>query len=61
MVTENKLGYAISSLNELPDLLNEITSSEYSKVKKNAITFSKDLRSGKHIIDAIDAIEQIIF
>ena len=61
MVTENKLGYAISSLNELPDLLNEITSSEYSKVKRNAITFSKDLRSGKHIIDAIDAIEQIIF
>ncbi|HIS89072.1 sugar transferase [Limosilactobacillus reuteri] len=61
IISKNKLGYTISSLYELPGLLSSITQSDFSLVKKNALSFSNDLRNGNHIKKAIANIEAIIW
>lgn len=45
-IIENKVGITISNLNEIHFVLDKITNMEYDQMKKNAMQFSRKIRSG---------------
>ena len=59
-ITENGLGWAIKSLEDLPDLVKSISEEEYNKPVKNLAKFSKRLKSGYYLSRALKEAEKDI-
>lgn len=59
-VKDQEVGILISGLNELPAILSHISSITYSKMFKNAVRISKDLRKGLYTKKAIKKAEEYI-
>lgn len=52
-ITENNVGFAVNSLNEINDILNQITAEEYQTMKQNTVAVAEKLRSGYFIKNAM--------
>lgn len=52
-ITNNKLGIAINSLQELDVVLAEITMDEYEEIQRNVMEMSKKLREGGMLLSAL--------
>lgn len=50
------LGYTINSLSEIPAIIAEMTEDDYRLIKRNVLNVAQKLRSGEHIISAIESI-----
>lgn len=58
-ILKNKLGVAVSSLETLDGILENITEEQYSEMKMNTIKIAKSLRKGEFIKKAVEKIEII--
>ena len=56
---KNNLGIAVNSLENLDDILENITEKQYSEMKMNTIEIAKKLRKGDFIKNAVKKIENI--
>lgn len=56
LVRENKLGFTIKSLQELPTLLSTISQEDYANIHKNVLSFSRKLRDGFFTKQAIETV-----
>lgn len=52
-VTENGLGLAVDSLEEIPEKIRELSKEDYEKMQDNLKTFAKRLRAGQYTLDAV--------
>lgn len=52
-VVNNRLGYAIDSLMDIPDLIASCTSEEYDSMHANVKQFAQILKSGGHLKDCL--------
>lgn len=50
------LGYAVKSLSEIPNIVQNMTEADYISIKKNVLHMAQDLRDGKHIRKAIESL-----
>ena len=57
-VENNKVGFTIASLRELPQLLNSITEDEFHELKINVMSVAEALRSGRYTTKALEEAEQ---
>lgn len=55
-VEENKVGYAVNSLNELESIFEKITKEEYIKLSENVKTVQNKVVHGEFLLTAIDKI-----
>ncbi|HJH33712.1 MAG TPA: sugar transferase [Ligilactobacillus aviarius] len=55
-IEENHVGLAIDNLNDLDDVLAQITDDEYKTIKQNAINMAMRLREGHYTKAALDQI-----
>lgn len=58
-ILRNNLGIAVNSLENLDDILENITENQYSEMKMNTIEIAKKLRKGDFIKSAVKKIENI--
>lgn len=59
-VQKHNIGLVINSLTNLPQILRELTPTEYETIKKNAIKVGKQIASGHYVITAVNkAIDQL--
>ncbi len=59
-VRKHNIGVTISSLWELPDVLNRITKDQFLEYKKNILPLAEDLRQGVFTLKAVKEAERII-
>ena len=59
-IKKENVGVVIQSLNDLPDVLNNISNDEYEVLRKNALALSVKLRDGYFIKNVIKEIERSI-
>lgn len=59
-IKKEHAGIIIRSLYELPEILNNITKSEYQELKNNCSRLSEKLRNGYYLKQAVQSIEQDI-
>ena len=57
-IVEHCVGMTVDSLEELDDVLTNITADDYKKMKLNAIKLARQIRSGYYSTQAVKAIEQ---
>lgn len=50
------LGYTVESLSDIPNIVQNITESEYMMIKKNVLSMAQELRNGNHIRRAIESL-----
>lgn len=55
-VLQNNVGIAVSSLEELDDVLSHISENEYDQMKKNAIEVGFKMRRGFYILNAVNKL-----
>lgn len=55
-ILDNKLGFTVSNLEEIPNKLKNIDDNQYSNMKKNCIQLSEKLSNGYFLNKAIDKI-----
>ena len=55
-VEENKVGYAVNSLNELENIFEKITKEEYIKISENVKAIQDKVIHGEFLLTAIDKI-----
>ncbi len=55
LVEKYKIGFSVDSLNEISEVIGNMTDSEYQTIKENVIKFGDKLRSGYHTEKAIKA------
>lgn len=58
-IIENKAGIAVSSLQNLDDVLAQISEQEYKIYKENAVKLAEKLRSGFFIKNAVTKLESL--
>lgn len=56
-VIDNKIGVAISSLSEIPAILNSISDGQYNSMQENIMKMRSDLVRGGHLEVAISKLE----
>ena len=56
LVRENKLGFTIKSLQELPTLLSTMSQEDYANIHKNVLSFSRKIRDGYFINHAMQEV-----
>ena len=60
-IEENHVGFAIDNLNDLDNVLAQITDDEYKTIKQNAINMAMQLREGHYTKTALNQIiKQVI-
>ena len=52
-VEENHIGITVDSLEELPDVLNQISYEKYKKIARNTRKVSEKIRAGKYLQEAL--------
>ena len=52
-ITENNVGFAVASLDEINDRLNQMTAEDYQTMKQNTLAVAEKLRSGYFIKTAM--------
>ena len=59
-ITENNVGFAVASLNEINDRLDQMTAEDYRTMKQNTLAIANKLRSGYFIKTAMHtALEEL--
>lgn len=57
-ITKNNLGIAVSNLNEIKDIINNMSDKEYSEILKNISKISTKTKSGGFLTDAINKVKE---
>ena len=58
-VAENKVGFAVSSLYEIRDVVDRLPDNEYQTMKENAKQIGLHLRKGQYLLTALSKVEEI--
>jgi len=59
-VVENKLGYAVNSINDVTSIFKSLDEQQYSEIKSNVLKISSKLQDGYFLKEAIKKVEKII-
>lgn len=59
-ITEHGLGIAISSLDEIPEILAGMDEARYRKLNENALAYAQKLRTGQHFLKASDTANRLL-
>lgn len=60
LIQKNKLGIVVKSIENLDNILDKISRSEYMEMKDNAEKYALKIRKGENVINAIKRCEEII-
>lgn len=56
-IIKNKLGLAVDNLNDLPNILSQLSNSEYNLLRQNVTNFAPKIRSGYFLTNSLNRIE----
>lgn len=56
-VIDNKLGYAVDSINDVAKIFSSITKEQYDEIKENVLKISSNLHNGLYLKEAIKKVE----
>ena len=56
-ITKNKLGIAVDNLNDLPNILSQLSNSEYNLLQQNVMNFAPKIRNGYFLTESLNRIE----
>ena len=54
IIEKNNLGLVVDNINDLDQIISNITKKQYSAMKKSVIEYGKRIREGKNLIDALE-------
>ena len=59
-VKDNKVGFAVENLNEIPNEIMQMTADEYEIIKSNVLEVSARIRKGYYLKTALEEIDEVM-
>ena len=59
-IQKNNLGLIVENIDNLDEVLNKISDSEYKQMKKNAENYAYKIRKGENVLRALNECENLL-